>query len=88
MDIRINRNPTKPPKRDYSKRDTAEGTEERLKAIQALLSLDLGHSIEFTGEEATRDRVNSLVTTLGRRGNRYVFCTAKIPNGIGVWRTA
>ena len=88
MEIRINRNRTDPPARDYARRDTEEAIEERLAASTALESLDTGQSIEFIGEGATRDRVNSLINTLYRLKHPSRFTTAKIPGGIGVWRTS
>ena len=88
MKIRVNRNRTEPPPRDYSKRNTMESSAERLTALTTLLSLDPGQSVEFTGDEVSRDRVNSWIVTLGRRGHLLRFSTAKVQNGIGVWRTA
>jgi hypothetical protein len=87
MNIKINRTTTEPPPRDYSKRDTIKAQEERLAAFNALASLHVGNSIEFTGEDVTRDRVNSLLSALPRRGHMANFATANIPGGIGVWRT-
>ena len=88
MHMRINRNQTEPPPRDYSNRNTLEAIEDRREALEALQSLDLGQSVEFTGEEVTRDRINNMVAVLSRPGSHRSFSTAKIPEGIGVWRTA
>lgn len=87
MEIKINRTPSEPPTRDYSQRDTQEAADERLRVFNALASLQIGQSIEFTGEGATRDRINGFLT-LQRQINKTAFTTAKIPGGIGVWRVA
>jgi hypothetical protein len=86
MKIKVNRLISEPPARDYSRRDTAEAAAERLTALTALKSLRKGQSIAFTGEEATRDRVNSFLSSLQREGYKAAFSTARIFGGIGVWR--
>ena len=89
MKISINRTRSDPPVRNYSKRNTAEASAERLAAITALQSLKVGQSAEFSGEGVSRDRVNSLIVSARRttpaRFKRQ-FVTAKTSEGIGVWR--
>jgi len=88
MKIRVNRNQSKPPKRDYSNRNSDQTAQERMRAVLALRSLDPGQSVEFLGEQVTRDRVNSLIVAVRNMGIGASFSTAKISGGIGVWRTA
>lgn len=85
MNIKINRTPSQPPKRDYSRRDTQQAAAERLAVFNALASLQVGESLELTGEGVTRDRVNGLIISY-QRSNRGAFQTANIPDGIGIWR--
>jgi hypothetical protein len=88
MEIKINRTPSVPPKRDYSSRLTLTSRAERAAVLKTLRSLEAGQSIEFTGEGATRDRINSFLTYAQRHGVTTTFATAHIPGGVGVWRTA
>jgi hypothetical protein len=87
MEIKINRTISEPPKRDYSRRLTITSRAERAAVLKNLRSLEAGQSIEFTGEGATRDRVNSFLAYAQRHGLTAAFATANIPGGIGVWRT-
>ena len=87
MQIRVNRNRTKPPRRDYTRRSSPEAAKERANAVRLLKSLEPGQSVEFIGPDATRDRMNSLLAILERGGyNTSRFATARTPDGIGVWR--
>ena len=88
MKITINRTPTDPPPRDYSNRNTPEARAERAKAVRALKSLERGQSVAFTGEDVTRDKINSLTAILMRQNHKAAFATSNIPGGIGVWRVA
>jgi hypothetical protein len=88
MEIKINRTISEPPKRDYSKRLTITSRAERAAVLKTLRSLEVGQSIEFTGDGAARDRIHSFLTYAKRHGLAAAFSTANIPGGIGVWRVA
>ena len=85
MNIKINRTISQPPPRDYSRRDTQQAAGERRAVFNALASLQVGESMELTGEGVTRDRVNGLIISYQRQ-NTGAFQTANITGGIGIWR--
>lgn len=53
--------------------------------FNALASLQVGESLELTGDGVTRDRVNGLIISYQRQ-NTGAFQTANILGGIGIWR--
>ena len=67
---------TRPPKKVSNIRDSEQGKQLRQTAYEALATLEVGHRVEFSGDDVTRELLNSYI-------NGYVLYTLKTINLIG-----